>query len=352
MLKLFEEIRQDLFKDIKNGLPDADITSDSDYFIRASSIASVLSDIYRLHGWIVRQIFPDTADTEYLELHCRTRGLRRKQATTASGDITFTGEPGTELPAGLEAKRDNLSWITAQSGIIDENGKAVIHAKSAQAGVNGNSQQTQSAQLASTPAGIDSTVIVGVMTGGTAQETDTELLARLLDLIRRPPAGGNKHDYKRWALEVDGVTSAIVYPLRRGLGTVDIVITSGEHLPSPEIVQATQDHIDLVRPVTASNSRVFVPHLLRVNFIVKVKLDGISLADAQKLIEAALKEHINRMQPGEPLVISQIEAIISNIDGIADRVLIAPDANISAEVSELVTGWIRFEGLVVSELEA
>ncbi|WP_413462564.1 baseplate J/gp47 family protein [Kingella kingae] len=46
--------------------------------------------------------------------------------------------------------------------------------------------------------------------------------------MRRPPAGGNQYDYKNWALSVDGVSSAYVYPLRRGLGTVDIAITSGD----------------------------------------------------------------------------------------------------------------------------
>ena len=352
MFKRFEEIRQDLLRDIRNGLPEADIGSDSDFFIRASSIASVLSDIYRLHGWIVRQIFPDTADTAYLELHCRTRGIKRKQATSASGDITFTGEPGTALPAGLEAKRDDLSWITTESGVIGGDGKALFHAKSMSFGTAGNNEQSKTAQLVSTPTGIDSTVTVGMMTGGTEQESDTELLARLLELIRRPPAGGNKFDYKCWALEVDGVTSAIVYPLRRGLGTVDIVITSGEHLPSDEIIKATQDYIDSVRPVTTSNVYVSAPSPLRCGFNVKVQLDGMTLKEAELLVEDALREHVNRLQPGEPLIVSQIEAIISNIDGIEDRVLIAPASNVSAEVGEFVTGWIRYEGLTLSGMGA
>ncbi|WP_337050269.1 baseplate J/gp47 family protein, partial [Serratia fonticola] len=73
---------------------------------------------------------------------------------------------------------------------------------------------------------------------GTDDESDKSLLARLLELIRRPPAGGNKYDYHRWAMDVPGVTAAYVYPLRRGLGTVDVVITSGNDLPSPATVAA------------------------------------------------------------------------------------------------------------------
>lgn len=77
---------------------------------------------------------------------------------------------------------------------------------------------------------------------------------RLLDIIRRAPAGGNKYDYRRWAMSVDGVTAAYVYPLRRGLGTVDVVITSADGLPSAEIIAATQAYIDDVRPVTAKTA--------------------------------------------------------------------------------------------------
>ncbi len=68
-------------------------------------------------------------------------------------------------------------------------------------------------------------------------ETDAELLARLLDEIRRPPAGGNQYDYIKWAKAVDGVTQAYCVPLGQGLGTVDVIILgdadiAGNELPS------------------------------------------------------------------------------------------------------------------------
>lgn len=68
-------------------------------------------------------------------------------------------------------------------------------------------------------------------------ETDTELLARLLDEIRRPPAGGNQYDYIKWAKAVAGVKQAYCVPLGQGLGTVDVIIlgdadAAGSELPS------------------------------------------------------------------------------------------------------------------------
>jgi uncharacterized phage protein gp47/JayE len=66
-------------------------------------------------------------------------------------------------------------------------------------------------------------------------ETDAELLARLLKYIRRPPAGGNKYDYEKWALEVDNVAAAYCIPLAQGLGSVDVIILANESATGSEI---------------------------------------------------------------------------------------------------------------------
>jgi uncharacterized phage protein gp47/JayE len=71
----------------------------------------------------------------------------------------------------------------------------------------------------------------------TAGETDAAYLARLLDYIRRPPAGGNKYDYVKWAKEISGVAKAYCIPIGQGLGTVDVIIladqnTIGDEVPS------------------------------------------------------------------------------------------------------------------------
>lgn len=218
------QIRTDMLRDIKNllQLPDDKLGPDSDWYVRASSVASVAEGLYQHQGWIVRQIFPDTADAEFLYLHARLRGLTKKAANNASGPATFTGEPGAIAAAGLVFKRDSVSWTTTEDITIGPDAKASVNAISSQAGTTGNTTSVISATLTTTPDGFDSTVMVGLMTGGTDEESDAELLARLLEIIRRPPAGGNKYDYKRWALEVSGVSAAYVYPLRRGLSLIHI----------------------------------------------------------------------------------------------------------------------------------
>ncbi|MCE9939972.1 baseplate J/gp47 family protein [Serratia liquefaciens] len=351
IIPTFQEVRDALLRDIKNQLPSANTGTDSDYFIRASAVASAVQGIYQYQGWIVRQIFPDTADTEYLEWHARLRDIIRKPATYASGTVTLTGEPGSSAEAGLSISRDSLSIVTTSTATIGNNGKITCPAQSTIAGSVGNTLVEMSGMLTTTPAGFDSKVMIGLLSGGTARESDAALLARLLDIIRRPPAGGNKYDYKRWALEVPGVTDAFVFPLRRGLGTVDTVIISDIGLPSQEIINAAQAHIDDVRPVTAKHSLVLAPSLKVLDLHIKVAVAaGTVWVAIEAAVKAAVKDYIDRLSPGESFIRSKVETMVSLVDGVTDRQLVSPSTNIAPIVNANVVEWIRCGRIEVSPL--
>lgn len=337
----FEQIRSEILRDIKNQLPDADTGSDSDFFIRASSVASVATGIYQHQSWIVRQIFPDTADSDFLELHARTRNLIRKPATTASGPADFTGTPHAVLPAGHEIRGETISVITTQEVVFGEDGKTLAPVNATIPGTASNISVITPAELVSAPMGVNSRVLIHPMNGGTDKETDAALLARLLDLIRRPPAGGNKYDYRRWALEVPGVTNAFVYPLRRGLGTVDVAITSADGLPSQEIIDAAQAHIDDVRPVTAKNSLVLAPEQRRIDFDIEIRIAGISQDDAVRQVKAEIQAVMSRLAPGESFTRSDAETAVSLIPGIRDRLFIQPAGNVPALVDADHLEWLQ-----------
>lgn len=346
----FEVIRSDILRDIQNLNPDADITEDSDNWIRATSVASVATGLYQHQAWIVRQIFPDTADTEFLAWHARIRGVYRKAATTSSGTATVTGEPGAMADAGLTITRGSLTYITTASIIIGTDGSASVGVQYSVAGTSGNTSSAASGTLSTVPAGFDSTVMIGTMTGGTDSETDASLLERLLDVIRRPPAGGNKYDYRRWALSVDGVTAAYVYPLRRGLGTVDVVITSAGGMPSDEIIAACQAYIDDKRPVTAKDTRVLAPTFRYVDINAAITVSSITFDTGQAATIADLTTFINGLEPGDAFIKSQAEGVITNITGITDRAITEPAGNIMPAVDASVVEWLRAGEIEVTAL--
>lgn len=330
-------------RDIANALPGEtiDTGADSDYRIRASAVSGVADGLYMHQGWILRQVFPDTADPEYLELHCRTRNVFRKKATASSGPVVITGTPGKTLPAGAEIRGEGVSVATTADCTIGDEGSAEVTVKSTATGAQTNASATQTATLVSPPEGINSTVTIKSLTGGTDRESDADLLARYLDILRRPPAGGNKYDYKRWALEVDGVTSAYVEPLRRGKGTVDVAITSANDLPSQELINAVLAHIEEVRPVTAKDTMVLAPTKKAVDFVVRVKTSGLTVEQIKPQITDVITDFMNRLEPGQELIISQLETQISLISGMSDRKIITPDGNVKAVINASTWEWLR-----------
>ncbi|EGG3068890.1 baseplate J/gp47 family protein [Salmonella enterica] len=334
-----EKIRADLLRDLKNQLPDADIAPDSDYFVRASSVASVAEGLYQHQAWVVRQIFPDTSDSDYLALHARTRGLKRKPPTTAKGLAGISGSPGSVLPAGSQIRGERLA-VTTTADVKLTAGTADVPVTAVQSGVSGNLDTQVLAELVSAPMGINGRVVVKSLVGGTDEESDGELLERLLDIIRRPPAGGNRYDYRRWAMEVPGVSSAWVYPIRRGAGTVDIAITSAGGLASDEIIRNVQAHIDDVRPVTARNALVLSPQLRRIDFDVIVKAEGVTLEQLRPEVEKTIRDAMARIAPGQPLIRSNIETLISLLPGVTDRTIVTPAGNVIAQVDGKHLEWL------------
>lgn len=346
-----EEIRASILRDYQSYYPNADTSEDSDAYARASSLAACAEGIYAHQKWLIKQFFPDTADTEFLEKHARLRGLRRRNATYAAGKgATISGNPDAVIAVGLQIKtEDGRFYETTESAVISSGGTAVVAVRSLATGAVQNIKTATKGSFMAAPVGVSTDVVLNDVVGATNAESDSSLLERLLNKIRRPAAGGNKYDYKDWALEVDGVEQAYVYPLRRGLGTVDIAITADNGVPSDDTVRRAQEYIDQERPVTAKESKVVKPDVTKVNFNIQVKISGVALNDIKTAINNALRDYFNGLIPGDDLIVSQCEAVVNNLIGVVDRRFIAPTANQKADIVNKIE-WFRLGEVTVTEM--
>lgn len=346
-----EEIRASILRDYQTYYPNADTSEDSDAYARASSLAACAEGIYAHQKWLIKQFFPDTADTEFLEKHAGLRGLRRRNATYAAGKgATISGNSDAVIAVGLQIKtEDGRFYETTESAVISASGSTVVAVRSLATGAAQNIKTATKGSFMAAPVGVSTDVVLNDVVGATNAESDSSLLERLLNKIRRPAAGGNKYDYKDWALEVDGVEQAYVYPLRRGLGTVDIAITADNGVPSDDTVRRAQEYIDQERPITAKESKVVKPDVTKVNFNIQVKISGVALNDIKTAIRNALTDYFNSLIPGDDLIVSQCEAVVSDLIGVVDRRFVAPNANRKADVINKIE-WFRLGEISVTEM--
>lgn len=171
-------------------------------------------------------------------------------------------------------------------------------------------------------------------------ETDAELLVRLLEIIRRPPAGGNKYDYERWAMEIDNVAAAYCYPLAQGDGTVDVVIlanaaTTGSEIPSVNLRNEVLAYINDVRPVTHSQVRVLAPTIDATNVTMTVTGSGLNVA----LIASEISALLNSMHPNQTLYRAQLTGIAIQA-GAVNCVITAPAADVVPASNHMIRAGV------------
>ncbi|MBI4804469.1 MAG: baseplate J/gp47 family protein [Desulfovibrio sp.] len=349
-IPLFEDIRAAYLRDIKNLLPDAATDVDSDFYIRATALASAIDGLYHHQLWTARQVLPDTSDPEYLERHAALRGITRKPAVAASGELTVQGTPGAVIPSGESVRHTatSLTFLTAEQGIIGANGQAKIAVQASQPGIM-PAFSGEPVLFTQAPAGIQSEAGL-TLSGGIAAETDAELLARLLEYMQHPPGGGNIYDYKRWVMAVPGISKAWAYPNRRGLGTVDVAVLGPDGQASAQAIAEAQAKVDANRPAACKDAWVLSPTPLLVNVNVAVRLDATitTLATFTAQLQEGLASIFKDLPPGGVVYRSKIEAVTSSLPGVIDRQVKVPQSNYVALVNAQRLEWPRL-GLVQAE---
>ncbi len=214
--------------------------------------------------WLATQLLPDTSEDEFLDKWAtiflvNADGSRgRKSATYAAGTATISGIAGSVLPQGAQLTYGNVGFETTTAVTVGA-GATPVPLRALDAGTAGNVPAGATLALSVAVAGITSNAGATVvsLTGGTEQENNDDLRARLLARIRLPPMGGDADDYVQWGLRVAGVTRVWCSPRELGLGTVtvrfmcDDLRASAGGIPNSDDIAAMQAYLDGARPVTA-----------------------------------------------------------------------------------------------------
>jgi uncharacterized phage protein gp47/JayE len=301
--------------------------------------------------WVWRQAYPDLCDEDILELLAAQRGVPRKASLFATGTVRFTGTIGTVIPAGQAFGTTVANYVTSAAATITGSGSVDVAAIAAVAGQAANVSTPTAAQLSGAPGGV-ATAQVLAMSGGSDAETHAALLDRLLAVQSQPAQGGNENDYQVWALEVPGVRRAYVFPLRRGLGTVDLVPMPVTGLPSAQLLADVQAHIDALKPsgMGPSGFLAVAPTRVTINISGVLQLEaGVSLAQVLPPIGSALARIFYDLAPGDTLHFARLVAAIVNVVGVKDVALASPTANITPVVSGSVIEMVDLGTIALTD---
>lgn len=310
----------------------------ADAEVYARVFSGVAHGLYGFIDWVSNQILPDTADLEILERFGSIWGVDRKPAAVAIGSVTFTVESGAVITAGtLLQALDGQQYVTTADAVVAAP-SATAPVEAMVAGEAGNRPAGENMTLVSPVVGVQSAALATEMSGGADIESEDDLRARVIARIQQPPQGGCAYDYEAWALEIEGVTRAWVYPQELGIGTVTVRFVRDDDvspIPDSTEVAAVQAHIDALRPVTAQVT-VVAPTAVPLNFQIQGLLP--SNATVQAAVAAELEDLLRReSEPGGTILLSHIRAAISAAADETDYVLVSPSANVSNTIGNMST---------------
>ena len=201
---------------------------------------------------IIQLFFPEWSAGEFLDKLGAASGLVRKSATAAEATVKITGVANTLIPAGFlfstaaTAISESVEFATLEDVVLDEDGNGEVTVRCTQAGIVGNVSAGSIVLMSSPLSGIESITNESAATGGAAEEEDDDFRKRIMDRERDNNSSfvGCDSDYKRWALEVDGVGTAVIVPEWNGPGTVKIIVMDANGEPAnPTIVTNVFNHI-------------------------------------------------------------------------------------------------------------
>ncbi|HED1838401.1 TPA: baseplate J/gp47 family protein [Citrobacter freundii] len=348
-------------------------------FANLKVVADMDAGMAHLHygylDYMALQSNPFTATGEYLAGWMALKRVYRKPASAAkSNNVKAVGTANRIIPAGTILNRgDGYQYTVATEIKIQDSGEghggitAVLPDVTDDVtggGANGNADAGTVLTLDINIAGVEAQLtLIEAATGGADIEDEEAFRSRGLLSWQEPPQGGSDTDYKKWALEVSGVTRAWVKRRLNGAGTVGVYImcdgnlndgfpvgTDGiSQIEEWGAVKASGDQLsvaDHIYPLQTDTAIIFVCSPIRktINF----EIAGIK--DADSTVVSSIKEALTSLFFDESnpdgsgkIDLSDINKSISNVDGTKGYILNIPSSNITFKIGEIpILGEVKF----------
>lgn len=297
-----------------------------------SPIAVELAKAYIEMGGILNLGFIETNFDDFLDRRVNEFGVYRKPGAKATGAIKVEGSEGATINNGTILKANDLHYVVLNDVLLPTDNIAYVEAL--EVGYKYNLIANTEFELVEKDGKITRLFNEEDFANGIDIEPDEDLRKRFVKIVNNPSTSGNKAHYEEWALEVQGVGSARVYPLWNGNGTVKVMLTGNDNKPvSEDIVNSAKAHIEENMPIGCSLT-VTTPTLLNITVKASVELkEGYEVEEVKTDFETKLNEYLKDVT--DELVYAKVYGILVNLDGVGDiESLMVNDNTINISIAE------------------
>lgn len=284
----------------------------SDIAVRLKVLAGEVFNVYSSFEWLKRQMFASTASGEYLDYIAAERGITRREATKASGSLTFYVEEFSSTPILIPqgtvvatTGKNPVRIYTAEDAVIPDNtGSVTVHAEVETAGFSGNILVRSELLPINVPQEISRIANLSRFTGGADAESDASLRERIKESYVCVPNCVNKAYYQKLAESVEGVDKAGVVTYARGAGTINIYVSAFDGDVDPETLDEVAEAVSREREINL-DVRVVDAVSLSYDMTMSVKgKAGYTDEEITELCTEAFEGYISTIPIGGKLYLS------------------------------------------------
>jgi len=271
--------------------------------------------------------YVSTATGDDLDNKVGDFGLDRNNATYASGYVTFgrstafnqdfTIPSGTVVQTASTSTVPGIQFETTELVTLPANQLNVssVPIRAVASGATGNTSAGQITVISSPPAGIETVTNPAATAGGTDEESDADLRARV-PLYLSSLARGTKDALEAAALAVDGVSSVSISENDPTPGWVQVYVADSAGTATDEMIEDVQAQMEDYRPV-AVMVQVRAPIIQYINVDSWIDVSG-GYSDSNVLanVRTAVTTFLSRQKLGEPVYRSKLIEAIVDVDGV------------------------------------
>ena len=315
--EIYERMKQKYIAESDGNFDEA-----SDIAIKMRVLAGEIYNAKVNFEWLKNQMFVTTASGEYLDYIAMQRGLKRKQAKKAQGEIMFKISQPIDhtiiIPKGtVVATQDEVPVrfvTTEQEEITRGNTLVSIYAEAEQVGSQGNISPDKAVVLVSVPAEIETASNPYDFEGGEDAESDLALRERIQRTYKSQSNGTNAAYYEQLAMSVSGIAKAGVVAKVRGVGTVNLYVCGREEAVSSEVKAELQALVDKERELNV-DVKVYDANFIDYDLTVKVvPKSGYSTSEVTQKCSDAFRQYIYSIPIGGKLYLSAIGKYLLDTD--------------------------------------
>lgn len=339
-VKTIDEIYEQMLEDVRTRCG-VRLDEGCDLAVRLYAAAAQIHALYLQAQWVEGQCFPQTAQGSALDSHARMRNLTRTPPTKAEGKLRFflreAAQDARVIPLGCVCISDaGVRYETTREVTIKAGAtQADAPARAVEAGVSGNTGRDTIHAMSLPPAGVVRCSNPEAFSGGSNEESDDQLRARILDSYRRLPNGANAAYYESCALMFPGVAAAKAVGRARGIGTVDVYVSTASGIPDQALMAQIEEDLASKREI-AVDVRVCAPVYRIVN--ISLALQAEHSADYETVraaAESAVRGYFTGARLSKPVLLSELHALLHGVEGLRNYHILAPASDIAGDDTQL-----------------